>query len=305
VGEALVFVRLVHFAALMAVFGSIAFRLYGFTGAARSSDPDAMGSFDRWLARIVLAGALAALGSGLLMVPCIAATMAGSGAAALQPPVLEAVLFATHFGRLWCGHVVLLLLLALAAAAAARRIAVVLSLALLGLASLGFVGHAADQGGWAGLAREVNQSLHLLAGGLWLGGLLPLGWLLRRAGRREGESCVALAREAVPPFSQMGYAAVAVIAITGAINTLLLVGSLGALFGTDYGRLLSLKILLYLAMVALALRNRLRLAPRISRSAPGMRALCRSVLIEQALGLGILAAVSLLGTWAPPAAGAI
>jgi hypothetical protein len=41
----------------------------------------------------------------------------------------------------------------------------------------------------------------------------------------------------------MGYVAVALIALTGAINTLLLVGSLGAMFGTPYGRLLSFKVL--------------------------------------------------------------
>jgi hypothetical protein len=43
--------------------------------------------------------------------------------------------------------------------------------------------------------------------------------------------------------------AVALIALTGTINTLLLVGSLGPMFGTPYGRLLALKILLFLAMV--------------------------------------------------------
>ena len=41
------------------------------------------------------------------------------------------------------------------------------------------------------------------------------------------------------------YAAVALLALTGAINSLLLVGSLGAMFGTPYGRLLAFKILLF------------------------------------------------------------
>ena len=138
------------------------------------------------------------------------------------------------------------------------------------------------------------------AAGLWLGGLLPLGWLLRRARQAGSAGFVALVREALRPFSQIGYAAVGLIAITGAINTAMLVGSLGGLFGTAYGRLLSLKIVLFLAMVVVALVNRFRLAPRMLRH-PSPAALYRSVLIEQALGLGILAAVSGLGTW-PPAA---
>jgi putative copper export protein len=45
----------------------------------------------------------------------------------------------------------------------------------------------------------------------------------------------------------MGYAAVALLALTGAINSLLLVGSLGVMFDTPYGRLLAFKILCFFA----------------------------------------------------------
>ena len=102
----------------------------------------------------------------------------------------------------------------------------------------------------------------------------------------------------------MGYAAVAAIAVTGAINTVLLVGGFAALLETAYGRLLSLKILLYLAMVAIALCNRFRLMPRLAARQTGTEsALYRSVVIEQAIGLAILAVISLLGTWPPPGPG--
>jgi len=106
----------------------------------------------------------------------------------------------------------------------------------------------------------------------------------------------------VPRFSQMGYAAVALLAATGAINTLLLVGSIQALVGTAYGRLLGLKILLFLAMVTVALFNRFRLLPRLRRDAQASAAaaaLGRSVLCEQGLGFAILVVVSVLGTWPP------
>jgi hypothetical protein len=39
--------------------------------------------------------------------------------------------------------------------------------------------------------------------------------------------------------------------------------------------------------------------PRICREAGALRALCRTVCVEQGLGLGILAMVSGLGTWPP------
>ena len=111
-----------------------------------------------------------------------------------------------------------------------------------------------------------------------------------------------MARDIVPHFSQMGYAAVGLLAMTGALNTLLLVGSTQALLGTPNGRLLALKILLFLAMVTVALFNRLRLLPRLCREpqpSATIAALTRSVLFEQGFGLAILAVVSVLGTWPP------
>jgi putative copper export protein len=48
-----------------------------------------------------------------------------------------------------------------------------------------------------------------------------------------------------------------------------------------------------------ALFNRFRLVPRISRDAMALNALCRTVGVEQGLGLCILAVVSVLGTWPP------
>ena len=45
--------------------------------------------------------------------------------------------------------------------------------------------------------------------------------------------------------------------------------------------------------------NRFHLVPRICREAGALRALCRTVCAEQGLGLGILAVVSVLGTWPP------
>jgi putative copper resistance protein D len=72
----------------------------------------------------------------------------------------------------------------------------------------------------------------------------------------------------VPRFSHMGYAAVALLAATGAINTLLLVGNVDSPAGTPYGRLLSLKILLFSVMVVLALINPFRLLPRLRERLP-------------------------------------
>jgi putative copper resistance protein D len=185
---------------------------------------------------------------------------------------------------------------------ARRRMPAILVLSLLLLVSLGWVGHAVEGQGVTSVVHQFNQMVHLLAAGLWLGGLVPLTWLLARARSPSGAAWISVARDVVPRFSQMGYAAVALLAATGAINTLLLVGSVEALAGTPYGRLLSLKILLFSVMVVLALINRFRLLPRLRREPPSsapIGALARSVLFEQALGFAVLAVVSVLGTWPP------
>jgi putative copper resistance protein D len=300
VGDALVIARFIHFAASMAAFGATAFGVYAVDRVPGNRNTRAAARFDDWNLNLLRVSAVLMLLSALAILPFVAARMAGNESAALDPATIGLALFDTGFGRVWCWHLAFTLMLVVSAVFAPNRVALNLVWAALALATLGWVGHAAAGSGWAGFGRELNQSVHLLAAGLWLGGLVPLGWLLARA-RSDEATFAVLLRPALPAFSQIGYAAVAVIAITGAVNTLILVGSLDALFGTDYGRLLSLKILLYLAMVGIALRNRFHLMPRLADRFQGAnRALYRSVVVEQAIGIGILAVVSLLGTLPPP-----
>src|ERR1700733_8425306 len=301
--EALVAIRFVHFATAVAAFGIGAFRLYAFAGAATAADAPVRAGLDALLARTTTLAAIVLLISALAIVPCVAAEMTGSAAASFDPSTVDAVLFDTAFGQMWCWHVGFAAVLAVLSAMPRRRwqAGAATLAALLTLVSLGWVGHAAMYMG-GGAAHEINQMAHLTGAGLWLGGLVPLGMLLRRAVRPDGAAYVPLARAAVPHCSQIGYAAVALLVITGTVNSIMLVGSFTALVATPYGRLLSLKIVLFLAMVGLAFVNRFRLMPRLSRpdaAASPLCALCRSVAAEQALGLAILAVVAVLGTWPP------
>jgi putative copper resistance protein D len=296
--------RLLQFAAVIVVFGCGAFRLYGLAFDTTTTSANALVTFDTWVWRVTIVGAIVALLSGVSLLLAVTANMAGSAAAALDPNTISTVLFDTSFGLVWCWRLLFAFLLigACLAPLARRRMPAILVLSLLLLVSLGWVGHAVEGQGVARFVHQINQMVHLLAAGLWLGGLVPLTWLLGRARSPLGAAWISVARDVVPRFSHMGYVAVALLAATGAINTLLLVGSVEALAGTPYGRLLSLKILLFLVMVVLALINRFRLLPRLRRepqpSAP-LAALARSVLFEQALGFAVLAVVSVLGTWPP------
>jgi len=304
VAEAQVVSRLIQFVAAIVVFGCGAFRLYGLGIDTATITASALAAFDSWFWRVTTVGAIAALLSALCVMFATTANMAGSAAAALDPDTIGKVLFGTAFGRVWCWHLLFAALtIGVCLATNLRwRMPAILVVALLLLLRLGRVGHAVEGQGATKLVHEINQMLHLLAAGLWLGGLLPLAWLLGRARSQSGTAWISVARDVVPRFSQMGYAAVGLLAMTGALNTLLLVGSTHALVGTPYGRLLALKILLFLAMVTVALFNRFRLLPRLRREPQPsaiIAALTHSVLFEQGLGLAILAVVSVLGTWPP------
>jgi len=304
VAEALIVSRLLHFAAVIVIFGCGAFRLYGLGVDPTPASASALVAFDAWFWRVTTVSAIVALLSALSLLLATTANMASSAAAALDVGTISKVLFGTSFGRVWCWHLVVAIL-AIGVCLTPRgpwRMPAILVLSLLLLVSLGWVGHAVEGQGPTKLVHQINQMVHLLAAGLWLGGLVPLAWLLGWARSPTGGAWISLARDVVSRFSQMGYTAVALLAATGALNTLLLAGSPAALVRTPYGRLLSLKILLFLAMVAVALFNRFRLLPRLrrdSQASAATGALARSVFCEQGLGLAILAVVSVLGTWPP------
>ncbi len=269
-----------HFAALFVLFGAALFGLY--TGAS---------PLDPWLARVLRLAALAALLSALAWWYVLTALLIDDLADALRADALAAVLLDTEFGRVW--QLRLVLLMALIVMAALRlshtKIAAVAGLALVTLAG---IGHSAQ----AGIPEELAtgaKAAHFLAAGAWLGGLVPLGYVLRRAVAGEAE-WAALARRALPRFSSMGYFAVSLILLSGIALAWSHVESLAALTGTAYGRTLIAKVLLFLLMVAIALRNRYRLEP-----AGSLAALARSVALEQTVGAAILIVAALLANLPP------
>jgi mono/diheme cytochrome c family protein/uncharacterized membrane protein len=131
--------------------------------------------------------------------------------------------------------------------------------------------------------------------------LLPLALLLHAARRDQDEAALAVAQVAVERFSALGVASVATILLTGLINTWFLAGSVPTLVGTDYGRLLLVKVALFFAMVAVAAVNRFVLRPRVvdGQSREALHWLERNSVLEASIGAIILAIVGMLGTMAP------
>ncbi|MEU6181967.1 copper resistance CopC/CopD family protein [Streptomyces coeruleorubidus] len=90
-----------------------------------------------------------------------------------------------------------------------------------------------------------SSVLHLVATGVWLGGLVALLLTLRRAS-------VDALTEIVPRFSRIAFASVAVLAVTGLYQSWRGLGSLAALTGTSYGRLLVAKLVAVTALLLAA-----------------------------------------------------
>jgi putative copper resistance protein D len=110
-------------------------------------------------------------------------------------------------------------------------------------------------------------------------------------------------------FSNLGVVSVLALFTSGFINAWFLTGEMRGLFGTEYGRLVQIKIALFLAMFCLATVNRIGLLPRLShgeaqasfeRDQRTLRQLRRNTLLEIALGLAVIYVVGILGL-TPPA----
>jgi copper resistance protein D len=300
---ALVVARLLHYAAVTALAGVSFFPLYAYAAA------EPAGLF-RWRQAVLLGAAAAALISGLLWFVFSVANMSGTMAGIADQEMLWTVVNETTFGSVWMARMVLAVILTVIAArpfrkATAGRDLITACLAAVLLASLAGTGHAQIEEGWIGLVHVGADAAHLLAAGAWLGGLVPLGFILLDYSMTDGEPIVDV-DPILLRFSSMGYAAVATLVASGLINSWFLVGSVSSLLTTLYGQVLLAKVAAFAAMLALAAANRFWLVPRMmeTRAGSGEAALWLArlryhVLGEQFLGVMVLLAVSILGTMRP------
>jgi copper transport protein len=147
-------------------------------------------------------------------------------------------------------------------------------------------GHAAASGN---LTDRLVDLVHVLAAGVWVGGLVTLTMLSFTTGARPGI-------RAFQRFSRLAMASVLVIVATGILNALLRLDAWSQLWDSGYGRLLSLKVILVAAVLATA---------TFSRRAVGRgEAPWRPVRVEAVGTVAILAATSVLTLTAPPPSGA-
>jgi putative copper resistance protein D len=181
------------------------------------------------------------------------------------PPIL----MQTHVGHVWIIRGALLTALLLIEGfekVGLRWLRIVLGIAL-GV-TIALTGHAADHGDFT--LYVLMDSLHVIAAGLWVGGLFSLAIILR--GDLKAMSPDTLAR-IIPRFSTLAGVALLAVVMGGAFNAWIALPNISALGSTTYGRILSLKLLAVSILVAFGAVNRYRVLPRLKHRQTGAGAL--------------------------------
>jgi putative copper resistance protein D len=278
----LVFARWVHFSAAMVAFGSSLFPFYIGERRQLAWMPSRM--FAILLACAVLFGAS-------LWLYQYAAALSGLDQISTTVWV---ILTETSFGVVWLVRIASSLLLVAVALLGSRpvRTGLTAGLAAALLITSGWDGHVVGTFPWAPL----NQALHLLMAGFWLGGLVPLAFTVGET--RKGAPIAAQETlQVLRRYSDLAAVAVTLVALTGIANVWLVLGGLPRP-ATSYGRALTLKIALFGALLLVAAVNRFVLMRALGVAATERRALAwlsGTIGLEQVMGGAILLDVSSFG----------
>lgn len=236
-------------------------------------------------ARLIAAVAWGASMAGVvsLGIGQLVATGAGLGAflgsSVGRAVILRAAALLVAGGALVAGHRWVRTGLAVAGAAAAAAL-------LIHVAA----GHA-NAAGDLRAAKVAAQWIHVVAGGVWLGGLAAVLVGVR------GEPSDVKAR-AARRFSAVAGVALFVVLGTGVVRAVTEVPSWDALFSSLYGALILVKAGLLLALGTLGAVNRYRNVRQARRNLIGLRRVSRG---ELALAAAVLAAAAVMASVSPPA----
>lgn len=154
-------------------------------------------------------------------------------------------------------------------------------------------GHAAAQATlrWPNVA---GQWTHVVAAGVWIGGLAALLSVTR--GEAKSDKAAAVRR-----FSTLAGITLAVVAVTGVLRALNEIDGWDELFGSGYGRTVIAKGVGVIALASLGAINRYRGVPAATTNLSLLRRIGR---VEVMGGVVVIALAGLLASISPPAPGA-
>lgn len=154
------------------------------------------------------------------------------------------------------------------------------------------VGHAASAGDHD-LATS-SLVVHIVSVVLWVGGLLALVWYARTDGR--------FLTLATRRFSPLALWAFLCVGVSGAVNALIRLGDVSALFTTQYGAVVLIKVMAFLALGLLGWAHRRHVMPQMEAGVP--HAFLRLALVEAAIMVFTIGVAVALASTAPPSSGA-
>lgn len=293
--DPLIFFRAVHIAATVLACGTVVFMVL--IGESALTDNAAMAGLRRRFNRMIWAALACAVLAEIGWLVWLSADIYGAPVVAVcLHGGVWTVLTDTRFGQVSTVRLVMAAVLAVAVLWPATRLLQIAAAAGL-IALMALVGHAGATPGAAGDVHLASDMMHLLAAGAWLGGLPALAMLLALA-RRSGPAAQAIATRTTQRFSLLGIVCVAILMVTGIVNSWNLLGGPRDLVTTDYGRLVLLKIGLFAAMIGIAAVNRFHFTPQLP-ALGALWALQRNSLAETGFGLCVLLFVGALGTLSP------
>jgi putative copper export protein len=151
---------------------------------------------------------------------------------------------------------------------------------------------------WLAVANDIT---HMVSASVWFAGIiilsvaLPDGWTgVDEKGRLK------LLAGSVTRFSLVAMISIAIVAVTGTINSFLHVAAANDLIDTNYGRAVSGKILLFLGILALGginhyfVRHRLERAVEEGTDTPARRLFRRTIAIELGVAVAVMGVTGVL-----------
>jgi copper transport protein len=327
-----VFSRWANFAAMAALLGAVAFPFLILPAGVAALHPSPSG--ERAVRRILRTARISAIVASLALVAAsllslwVQAWLASGDSTSVD--AIKDLVTNTRFGEVWTARI----LLAGGAVAASLLVllrpsrqwhesivhpsntqwAVLLLIAVAVPVTTSLNSHAAASGSTD--LQTVVDYIHLLAGGLWLGLLVQLLLAILVAVPLLDERAGFLGAT-VRRFSIVAVPSVAVIVITGVIQSIDRLGGIDELFDTDYGSTLVVKILLLAPLLIIAAFNLLIVGPRflglargraqavLERLRPWERRFRAAVVLEVGIAVAILAVTALLTNTSPPGSAAV
>ena len=148
---------------------------------------------------------------------------------------------------------------------------------------------------WFAIATDL---IHIITATIWVGGISYLLAATVHALRSRDEHSRAALLQLATRFAPIAIFATTVLVASGIVSSLMQV-SIPEALNTPYGRVLGIKVMLLIVLIALAIRNNRAVAKTTNTGDPSTRSLGRFIAIELGVAFAVLLATAGLASLEP------